>query len=165
MPIHVFSKWPIPGFPSSRVWPGTQDPRPHGAPWGPLGPMGPKSAVAGAVNFQKNNKHLHLGIFGFQNQARQAQARPSQGWAQQASQPSQSRILGPMGPQGAPRGPHGAPRGPRGPHGAPWGPKGPHGAPWGPKGPQGAPWGPWAPWGPGPSIFRAIYFQGLLFLE
>ena len=26
MPIHVFSKWPIPGFPSSRVWPGTQDP-------------------------------------------------------------------------------------------------------------------------------------------
>ena len=37
-------------------------------------------------------------------QARQAQARPSQGKAQQASQPSQSMILGlahgPLGPQG-----------------------------------------------------------------
>ena len=31
-------------------------------------------------------------------QARQAQARPSQGKAQQASQPSQSRTLGPKGP-------------------------------------------------------------------
>ena len=26
MPIHVFSKWPNSGFPSFRVWPGTQDP-------------------------------------------------------------------------------------------------------------------------------------------
>ena len=28
MPIHVFSKWPNSGFPSFRVWPGTQDPTP-----------------------------------------------------------------------------------------------------------------------------------------
>ena len=36
-------------------------------------------------------------------QARQAQARPSEGKVQQASQPSQSRILGPKA-QGGPRG-------------------------------------------------------------
>ena len=51
MPIHVFSKWPIPGFPSFRVWPGTQDPT-RGA-CGQISTQGhcvnPKSRISGEV--------------------------------------------------------------------------------------------------------------------
>ena len=40
-----FSKWPIPGFPSFRVWPGTQDPSPWGPGYGPSGALGPPWAL------------------------------------------------------------------------------------------------------------------------
>ena len=75
----------VPGL--GLVWPGPLMPA---LPW-----PGPATTTAAAQPppAAEGGRLLLLA-----RQARQAQARPSQGKAQQASQPSQSRILGPKGP-------------------------------------------------------------------
>ena len=70
----------VPGL--GLVWPGPVMPA---LPW--PGPATTTTAAAKPPPAAEGGRLLLLA-----RQARQAQARPSQGWAQQASQPSQSRV-------------------------------------------------------------------------